>query len=1828
MAAAPIVLGITIRADGSSQVQGELNNIRTGLNNAGTAANQTNREFADMARETLGLGNALKGLAAGLSVMAMYQSAKDIIMLADKMTLLDSRIKIATKSIDDYRAASAALTQISLATGASLESNVVMFGRLNKSVEASGGTYKTTLGLVETLNEGLKISGASAGEASSVMIQLSQALSSGVLRGDEFNSIMENGSRIVEALTTATGKTRGELRALAADGKLTSEIVIGAMQQQADAIHKDFSAIPLTIGAALENINTSFSRYIENLNKSSGATSSFAQSLNGISKNLDPIISGIVTLGEVAATVFAGQLVASMGSYVTAKYAAIAMERAHTAALAINAEMSAAATAAQVANTRAMLAGDVSMGTRMALTNQLNILIAEQTAVTSAAAIATAELGLSFKALLSPINLVNIGLAGLVGWEIGGFLNKFESVRRVANDVLYSVATALEFVSYQWDKFNAKAGDKAGIEAAHSAQTAMISDLISETNSYAKAGENAVTATTSQGEALKAFSVNIDETTKKHKAQKEALTEEQKAANSLQAAYASLAASQAKEIALAGNSSKSAGVEYEVTNGALKGLTETKKLYLLQQAQEIQHNEITKKETEARKTELDALKDKYSQLTLSARDYYQAQLADKGISDAAITPMMAQFDKNAGAEASKKAITDTKAELDAYNKSLDSASSKTSDLSSVTKAVFDGALGGISAMAGAFDTMITSIDKSTEALVKNAAMQKLNNSSSDSAEKSANTAKYAKEELKLNSQILNDKLTGTRQIAGAVSSMLKQGSTEQKAAHAIEMGIAGWQMAQNLITLFGIGAVSTAETASVIPSVAASTIKGAAKAAEAVATQATAGPYIGFVMMAAMAAAMAAIGFGVGGGSASAPYQPPTSPETGTVLGDPSAKSESLAKTNQLLQDAQSKNYPVLLNIANGIGNISNGIINAATRIFQSGSTAIDPAINTQIALSSTSKLIEKIAFGYQALMTPLTTGLLLLVKYIPFVGGFVTSIIDGVVGGLFGRTEKSVQGGGVNIPSASLSSLNKDANVNASGYATIETKTSGWFFVNKSYRDIATELSKSASDALNTVFISMGKTMYSMADALGADAKAKVEAYIIPALHIELRGLSSDDASKRMNAVISTTLDNMALAVFGDTVGIYQKLGEGMFDTAVRIITEVAAVKDALGVAGMTLTNDAIAISDALIQAAGGITEFQKAFANYFDKFSSDAEKQTRLQSQIQANLDGVKLSLASSRDGYRKQLEAVDASTEAGRAQYTMLIKLTASADQYYSTIEAGTKNQRGLDIDLLTAQGNVGEAVAAKRADEIDAMRLDYGEVAANTLLLINSAIDVDAATAALAANIGKINAIINKTPVQAQAATGSTLYAALKDLIPAATLSAIAKSREAFAAYFKTVTDPKIITALGANSTAIAAWLDNLEAAASKAAEISRAAISAAMTVLQASVTAERKVITDTYTLTVTAQQKSIDGLTTSVGKLSSIANTLKSTLNSLSLVAPKSEAINRAQAQATIASALILAKTGGVGAIDEAALNSALSTVAKPSESLFSTFTEYQKDFLQTSINISELSGLAGDQLSTGNEQLDAAKDQLKATHDLQNAAMSRLDKLIIGAQAQVDAANNTTIAVMSIADALAGLTKATGGTLVMPMSAPKPGAPPPALSPYYEGATSTGYESAGGATYSSAMRNISGIDGSTTSIDDAISFVKTSDPMPAYLAAKKAGVSAASLDAMMGWASGTSNAWALSKNLPKFAAGGDHAGGWRMVGENGPELENTGPSRIHSNSQSKALIDNTELIAEIKALREEVKAGQSAIAANTRKSAKILHDVTQNGTSISTSVAA
>ena len=149
-----------------------------------------------------------------------------------------------------------------------------------------------------------------------------------------------------------------------------------------------------------------------------------------------------------------------------------------------------------------------------------------------------------------------------------------------------------------------------------------------------------------------------------------------------------------------------------------------------------------------------------------------------------------------------------------------------------------------------------------------------------------------------------------------------------------------------------------------------------------------------------------------------------------------------------------------------------------------------------------------------------------------------------------------------------------------------------------------------------------------------------------------------------------------MATTVFGAIIGQYQKLGEGMLETAVRIVSEVAVVKDALSVSGLSLSSNAIAISDALIQAAGSIEEFQKQFESYYDKFYSETEKQLRLQGQMYAQLLEVDLVLPQTREGYRKLIEALNLSNSKDQERYSLLISLSSAADSYYSMLETETK------------------------------------------------------------------------------------------------------------------------------------------------------------------------------------------------------------------------------------------------------------------------------------------------------------------------------------------------------------------------------------------------------------------------------------------------------------------------------------------------------------------------------------------------------------------------
>lgn len=1701
--AAPIVLGITIRADGSAQVRGELDRVRSGLDGAGNSAQAANRSFAAMARETLGLGSALKGLAAGLSAVALYQATKDTVMLADKMTLLDSRIKIATKSVSDYKAASDALTKISLATGSSLELNIVMFGRLNKSVESAGGSYRTTLGLIKTLNEGLKISGASAAESSSVVIQLSQALSSGVLRGDEFNSVMENGSRIIDALTTATGKTKGELRKMAEQGQLTTELVIGALQAQAAAIHNDFSKIPLAIGAALENITTSFSRYIQSINEASGSTGSMAQMLNSLSMHLVPIIDGIVTLGKIAVTVFAGQMAISIGAYAAAKYTAITMEYAHAAALTMDIERTVALTAAQLAATsatvasiQATLASTTAMGARMAITNQLNIALFAQVEAQAAAAAAMAAqtaantaAGLSFAALLNPINLVNIGLSGLVGWEIGGFLNKFEAVRRVANDVLYSIVTAIESVTYYWNRLTAvmsgNSGKLDGLKAAHLAQNEVISDLISSDNAYVL-GSNAATKSTeqqatatkgltgAQGTATDATKKAADEAQKKAEAIVKGIADEIDALND-----------QHLKLILSER-------DYYATTLAAKGMSFAQSAMALAIWDSNKALEAQKASGDKAKALLDDLDDKYRQLTLSAREYFieKTKIDNPGIAPEQVVAATAKFDRNAGVEASQKSIDSARTAVEAYNSALDQTHDKFGKLSDVSSAVFDASSGGIDKVTGAFTNMLKALEENTGAIerlhkakIANDALERATSNKSAADIKKNNgqylvdlqtihkfKSTYALKEKLLEGETLKSALSGVRQTASATAQMFEEGTAARKAFSIVSLAASVAERLQDIASL-------------------------SIKAAIAVAEQGKGDPYTAFARMAAMASIVASViaaaGAGTfnfaGGGKSPGPQG--LSPDTGTVLGDSTAKSESIDKTYQLLQDIQADNYPVLKSIDQGIANLQSGITDVITRLFQAGGLA--PVTAPKSKMTGIAG-----AFGSVLHANPIA----------------FDPILEWLLGSMFGGKKTStVTAQGISTGATSISDIMAGGNLSARQFAQIETKTKGgWFGKDKfSTSTQYAELDSATQKALNNVFKSMGDTMLGLADNLlssfGPGLADRAKNYIIPALSVDLKGLSGEDAAKKLGGVISAQLDTMSTAVFGDILGQYQQLGEGMLETAVRIVAQVAVVQDALSKSGLSIAGNAIAISDALVQAAGGLKEFQKSFDNYYQKFYTDAEKQADLHSLLTAQLGNVNLSLAANREGYRKQLEALDLTNAADQQRYSVLLKLSEGADQYYTALVDGAK----------------AAADAAKAAEKALA----------------------DAA----------------KSARDAALSTAST-------------------------------------------------------------------ATGAAMSVLQKAVATEKTKLTDTYNASIKTTQTAIDGLNTSVQSLSTLAAKLKGIVDKTAI--PGNEASDRTYAQSVLSSALILYKSGG-GLGDQNALSNALDVVAKPSENLFRTFSDYQVDFALTAGTINDLSDAANSTVSKVTSQLDVLKSQLELTKTAYTSETARLDGILDTAKLQLDAANGTTVAVLSVRDALlafSGSFSTTGkvGGAVQALADRKD-----PITSMYQNLLGRAPDAAGAAGWNAQMQAgvplptiAAGFTGSqefaanagsnpVSSVTSLYESLLGRAPDPTGLigwgAQMAGGASVADIAAgIMG-----SQEYAAIKAVRGYASGGDHSGGWRIVGENGPELENTGPSRIFSNPQSKSLIDNSELIAEMRVLNATVDQLKAEV--------KLLRDSSERG---------
>lgn len=241
---------------------------------------------------------ALNALAGAMAALGVGLGIRELAQAADSYTNLSARINIATRDGGDFTSAMAGVHQVALATNSSLDATGDLFTRLNGVGKEMGMTQQNSLDLTKTINQAIQTSGGSAEASEAAVQQFIQAMQGGVLRGEEFNSIMEGGYGVAEALAKGLGVTTGELRKMAENGELGAERVYKALLSQKDAVQETFDQFPTTIGNAIQRITTSWEILIGKMDQSNGASATVADWLVTIADNMGVVETLLEDIGE------------------------------------------------------------------------------------------------------------------------------------------------------------------------------------------------------------------------------------------------------------------------------------------------------------------------------------------------------------------------------------------------------------------------------------------------------------------------------------------------------------------------------------------------------------------------------------------------------------------------------------------------------------------------------------------------------------------------------------------------------------------------------------------------------------------------------------------------------------------------------------------------------------------------------------------------------------------------------------------------------------------------------------------------------------------------------------------------------------------------------------------------------------------------------------------------------------------------------------------------------------------------------------------------------------------------------------------------------------------------------------------------------------------------------------------------------------------------------------------------------------------------------------------------------------------------------------------
>lgn len=266
-----------------------------GVSDGKEKVRELNAELSKTGDKAAEAAGGLGKIGTVLAGFATLSFAKSLLDTADAMQSINSQVRQVTSSETEYLAVQRQLLDVANSTRASLESTASLYVSTSRALKDYGYTQQEILQFTEATNNAMTIGGVQAEQQAAALMQLSQALGSGVLQGDEFKSIAEAAPILLDTIAEYMGKSRAEIKKLGSEGELTADVLFKAISGASEKFGEQAAKMPMTMGQALTVFQNNWQSMISKLLNDSGAMSGIASIIKMIADNLNlvvPIVAG------------------------------------------------------------------------------------------------------------------------------------------------------------------------------------------------------------------------------------------------------------------------------------------------------------------------------------------------------------------------------------------------------------------------------------------------------------------------------------------------------------------------------------------------------------------------------------------------------------------------------------------------------------------------------------------------------------------------------------------------------------------------------------------------------------------------------------------------------------------------------------------------------------------------------------------------------------------------------------------------------------------------------------------------------------------------------------------------------------------------------------------------------------------------------------------------------------------------------------------------------------------------------------------------------------------------------------------------------------------------------------------------------------------------------------------------------------------------------------------------------------------------------------------------------------------------------------------------